>query len=285
LALTLARLADEAGLDLIGVQDHPYNTPFLDTWTLLATIGAMTRRVRLLPNVLNLPLRPPAMLAKAAASLDLITDGRVELGLGAGAFWDGVAAYGGPRHAPGEAVEALEEAIQVLRRLWSSPDGGGTVSFAGAHYRLVGAQPGPAPAHPIGLWLGALRPRLLRATGRLADGWLVSNSYVPPEEVSALQAHIDEGARAAGRDPSAIRRGYNVAGVITRPGQRAVSPQRRGVLVGPVDAWVDAMVRYYDELRLDSFVVWPLMGDEEIQARLVAEEIAPAVRRALGSGG
>src|SRR3954451_18412637 len=83
--LELGVLADRSGLDLIGVQDHPYNPRFLDTWTLLAVLAARTQRIRLFPDVANLPLRPPAMLAKAAASLDILSGGRVELGLGAGA--------------------------------------------------------------------------------------------------------------------------------------------------------------------------------------------------------
>src|SRR2546429_1738425 len=95
LAFDMARFADQSGINLIGIQDHPYNGGFLDTWTLLSALGAVTSNVRLFPNVANLPLRPPAMLAKAAASLDIITGGRVELGLGAGAFWEGVVAYGG----------------------------------------------------------------------------------------------------------------------------------------------------------------------------------------------
>jgi alkanesulfonate monooxygenase SsuD/methylene tetrahydromethanopterin reductase-like flavin-dependent oxidoreductase (luciferase family) len=90
LTLTLSQIADTTGLDLISIQDHPYNPTFLDTWTLLAVLGARTQQVRLQTNVVNLPLRPPAMLAKSAATLDILTNGRVELGLGAGAFWEGI---------------------------------------------------------------------------------------------------------------------------------------------------------------------------------------------------
>src|SRR5688500_5234024 len=97
---------EAAGFDYVSVQDHPYNPGFYETWTLLTWIAATTERVKLYPNVANLPLRPPAMLAKAAASLDLLSGGRVELGLGAGAFWDPIAAMGGPRRAPGEALAA-----------------------------------------------------------------------------------------------------------------------------------------------------------------------------------
>jgi alkanesulfonate monooxygenase SsuD/methylene tetrahydromethanopterin reductase-like flavin-dependent oxidoreductase (luciferase family) len=117
--LAIARIADESGLDLIGIQDHPYQRRFLDTWMLMATILARTERVRVFPDVANLPLRPPAMIAKSAASLDVISGGRFELGLGAGSFWEAVEAMGGPRRSPGEAVSALAEAVDVIRLMWS----------------------------------------------------------------------------------------------------------------------------------------------------------------------
>src|ERR687892_2081189 len=138
-ASTIGQLlaADSVGLDVVGVQDHPYQWRFFDTWTLLAYVAGRTERVRLLPDVTNLPLRPPAMLAKAAASLDVLSGGRVEVGLGAGAFWDAVEAMGGPRRTPKESVDALEEAIAICRSFW---DGERSVSFAGEHYRVSGAR-------------------------------------------------------------------------------------------------------------------------------------------------
>ncbi|MFJ6466533.1 LLM class flavin-dependent oxidoreductase [Streptomyces sp. NPDC091387] len=203
----LAQEADQAGLDLLGVQDHPYQPAFLDTWTLLSHLSSVTRRIKLVPAVANLPLRPPAMLARSVATLDLLSDGRVELGLGAGAFWDAIEAMGGTRRTPGESVAALEEAIGVLRALWT--DGPG-VRMEGTHYRLAGAEPGPLPAHPVGIWLGVYGPRMLRLTGRLADGWLGSASYAPPEKLAGLMRTVDEGARTVGREPSAVRRVYIV---------------------------------------------------------------------------
>ncbi len=121
----LAQLSEQVGLDLVTFQDHPYQPSFLDTWTLLSYVAASTVQIGLAPNVLNLPLRPPAVVARAAASLDLLSGGRVDLGLGAGAFGDAIAAMGGPRRTPGEAVEALEEAITVLRQLWDTSTRGG----------------------------------------------------------------------------------------------------------------------------------------------------------------
>jgi alkanesulfonate monooxygenase SsuD/methylene tetrahydromethanopterin reductase-like flavin-dependent oxidoreductase (luciferase family)/hemerythrin-like domain-containing protein len=203
--LRLAQEADQAGLDLLGVQDHPYQPAFLDTWTLLSHLSSVTRRIKLVPAVANLPLRPPAMLAKSVATLDILSRGRVELGLGAGAFWDAIEAMGGTRRTPAESVKALEEAVNILRALWT--DGPGA-HLEGTHYRLGGARPGPLPAHPVGIWLGVYGPRMLRMTGRLADGWLGSASYAPPEKLTELMRTIDEGAQAVDREPSAVRRVY-----------------------------------------------------------------------------
>ena len=116
--VALAVLADEVGLDLVTFQDHPYQPSFLDTWTVLSFVAARTSRVKLSANVLNIPLRPPAVVARAVASLDILSGGRAELGLGAGGFHDAIAAMGGPRLTPGQAVDALEEAIDVIRELW-----------------------------------------------------------------------------------------------------------------------------------------------------------------------
>ena len=83
----------------------------------------------------------------------------------------------------------------------------------GEHHRVVGLHPGPAPAHPVEIWLGAYKPRMLRVTGRLADGWLPSMGYADPDASRDMNATIDDAARKAGRDPAAIRRLYNVTAV------------------------------------------------------------------------
>ena len=170
-SVALAVLAEEVGLDLVTFQDHPYQPGYFDTWTLLSFVAARTSRVHLAPNVTNLPLRPPAVLGRSVASLDILSGGRVELGLGAGAFWDAIEAMGGRRLTPGEGVRALEEAIDILRAIW---DGGahGGVRVDGEFYRVLGAKRGPSPVHPVGIWLGAYKPKMLELTGRRADGWL-----------------------------------------------------------------------------------------------------------------
>jgi alkanesulfonate monooxygenase SsuD/methylene tetrahydromethanopterin reductase-like flavin-dependent oxidoreductase (luciferase family) len=269
--IRLARLADEAGLDLVGIQDHPYQWRFFDTWTLIAYLAAMTSTVRFFPDVASLPLRPPAVLAKAAASLDVLTGGRVELGLGAGAFWDAIVAMGGPRRTPGQAVQATEEAIDVIRLVWSGQRG---VRYEGRHYQLSGLHTGPRPAHDIGIWLGAGGPRMLDLIGRKADGWVPSASWAPPEDLPGYLTRIEEAANAAGRDAGTIRRVYNLMGTI--------GPVRGERLVGPVSFWVDELAGLV-QTGMNAFVFWP-GGEEPMgQAEAFAAEVVPGVRASVGS--
>ena len=267
LGRSLALRADELGLELIGIQDHPYQRRFLDTWSLMADLLARTERVRIFPDVANLPLRGAAMIAKQAASLDMLSGGRFELGLGAGAFWEAIGAMGGPVRSGREALEALEEAMRVIRAFWS---GERTIAVEGDHYSVRGLHPGPAPVHPIGIWLGVGKPRALALTGRLADGWVPSLFWATPELVPEMQRRIDEGAAAAGRDPSEIRRVYNVGGLIT-------AGATRGLLNGPPEHWVETLTEFAKRLGFDTFVFWP---DEEPleQLQRFAEQVVPALR-------
>ena len=209
LTLELSEAADVGGLDLVTIQDHPYQARHLDAWTLLSVIAARTTSVRVALNVANLPLRPPVVLARSVATLDRLSGGRVELGLGTGAFWDAIVAAGGTRLTPGESVEALTEAIAVIRAVWAG-EGAPSVRVEGDHHRVVGLHPGPAPVHRVEIWLGALKPRMLRLTGTVADGWLPSMAYAAPSALPAMNQTIDDAARKAGRDPAQIRRLYNI---------------------------------------------------------------------------
>jgi alkanesulfonate monooxygenase SsuD/methylene tetrahydromethanopterin reductase-like flavin-dependent oxidoreductase (luciferase family) len=256
--------ADQVGLDLVGVQDHPYQRRFLDTWTLLSYAAARTERVALVPDVVNLALRPPTMLAKAAASLDVLSRGRVELGLGAGAFWEGIEAMGGPRRTPKQSVDALVEAIKVLRAFWA---GEGSVQVEGEHYTVRGAKPGPPPAHPIGIWIGAYGPRMLRITGRVADGWLPSlgGKYMSAEVARANQRAIDEAAKRAGREPAEIVRAVNVMGLEGAPGR-----------------WLDQLAPVVEDLRFTTLLLGVPAEDPVGFARRLGEEVAPALRDRFG---
>ncbi len=268
---TTVTLADTLGLDLVGIQDHPYQWRFLDTWALMADLLARTTRIRIFPDVANLPMRAPAMMAKDAASLDVLSGGRFELGIGAGAFWEAIEAMGGPSRTPAEAFAAFEEALKIIRLFWS---GERTINFAGRFYSVHGLHPGPAPAHRVGIWIGAYKPRMLRLIGRFADGWIPPLlSYAPPEGMPAMQHSIDESAQAEGRAPRDIRRIYNLPGEITK------GPMR-GLLQGPLAHWVENLTHFALDLGFDTFVFWP-NTDPVHQTELFAQEIVPAVRTAV----
>ncbi|MCW5945388.1 MAG: LLM class flavin-dependent oxidoreductase, partial [Cryobacterium sp.] len=208
--IELAVASDRLGFVLASFQDHPYQPALLDAWSLIAFVAARTERISLSANVSNLPLRLPVLLARASATIDLLSNGRLELGIGAGGFWDAIEAVGGRRLEPGQAVEALDEAIQIIRELWNA-DAAGPARFEGKFYSVSGAKRGPRTPHAIGIHIGAYKPKMLRLTGRLADGWIPSFGYLKSiESLAAMNAAIDEGAAAAGRNPSEIRRWMNI---------------------------------------------------------------------------
>lgn len=271
-AIDLAIRADAAGLDLVTFQDHPYQPTMLDTWTLLSYVVAKTDRIMVAPNVINLPLRPPAVLARASASLDILSGGRFELGLGAGSFWEAITAMGGERRSPGQAVRALTEAIEIIRQVWNTEPRGG-VRVEGEFYRVVGAKRGPAPAHEIGILLGALGPKMLALTGRAADGWLPSFEYLQRglDTLAEMNDRIDTAAAAAGRPPTAVRRYLNVMSA-------SLGATNRGMLQGPKDQWVDQLTTLALEHGISAVLIG---GDDLATADVFATEIAPAVREAV----
>lgn len=269
--LATAARVEHLGLDCIGVQDHPYQRRYVDTWSLLAAIAATTSTVRVFPDVANLPLRPPAVMAKAAATIDLLSGGRFDLGLGAGAFWDAIEAYGGQRRSPGESLAALEEAITVIRRVWS---GERNLRFDGRHYRLVGAQGGPTPSRPIGIWLGAYGPRALDLTARVADGWVPSfRGEIDP--IVEMTRRLEDRLAAAGRGAGELRRILNVSGEIT-------DRRSEGPLRGPVEQWADEIGELAVGYGFDTFVFW---GQGDGQLERFAEEVVPRVRTQLAESG
>jgi alkanesulfonate monooxygenase SsuD/methylene tetrahydromethanopterin reductase-like flavin-dependent oxidoreductase (luciferase family) len=266
--------AEHAGLDLVGIQDHPYQRRFLDTFALIGDLLARTRRLRFFPDVASLPMRPPAMIAKAAASLDVMSGGRFELGLGAGTFWDAVAGMGGVRRERGERLAALEEAIAIIRGALDVGPERRVVRGSGPHYQLPGYPPGPPPAHRVEIWVGAMAPRSMDMIGRLADGWVAGGGVSRIAEFAALIARIEDAAVSAGRDPRSIRRIVNLSGTFT-DGARGDGP-----LDGPPDQWIDTLSGWAIELRIDGFVLWP-SGSEIAAIERFAAEIAPEVRRAV----
>jgi alkanesulfonate monooxygenase SsuD/methylene tetrahydromethanopterin reductase-like flavin-dependent oxidoreductase (luciferase family) len=249
----MAQHSERLGFDLVTFQDHPYLSNFLDTWTLLSWVAAQTERIGVSGNVLNLPLRqPPAVLARAATSLDLLSNGRMTLGIGAGTYWDSIEAIGGRRLTPRQAVEALSEAIDVIRAIWDA-DAPVALPVEGEYYKIGAAERGPAPAHKIPIVLGAYKPKMLDLVGRKADGWLPSLPVMQPGGLKQGNAIIDDAAQAAGRDPHEITRLLNIF----------------------PDQTPEALTRMALEDGVSTFI---LVSDELEVLERFAAELIPAVR-------
>jgi alkanesulfonate monooxygenase SsuD/methylene tetrahydromethanopterin reductase-like flavin-dependent oxidoreductase (luciferase family) len=254
--VALALASEAAGLEYATFQDHPYQPRFLDTWTLMSWVGARTSRIRISANVHNLLLRPPAVLARAAASLDLLTGGRAVIALGAGGFPQAAEAMGAPVRTSAESGDALAEAVTVIRELLDT-DASGGVFLDQPHHPIRGAKRGPAPVQrPIPIWLGVLKPKGLRLVGSSADGWLPSLARLEQGAASLDAAHavIDDAARAAGREPRDIRRLLNVGPDLARPDSLADLATRHGV---------------------DTFIV---TGDDEALIAELGSRIVPETR-------
>jgi alkanesulfonate monooxygenase SsuD/methylene tetrahydromethanopterin reductase-like flavin-dependent oxidoreductase (luciferase family) len=239
---------------------------------LLTALASNTTKVRVFHDVACLPLRNPAMLANEAASIDILSGGRLELGLGAGAFWDAIAGMGGPRRSPGEALAALEEAVKVIRLMWSGERG---LRFDGEIYALDGIHSGPLPVHDMEVWFGVYGPKACALLGRVADGWLQSLGRSSLDELARRHEIIDESATEAGRDPSSIRRLLNIGGTITR-GESA------GRLHGPASQWIDELTGLVVDQGFDTFIFWP-ESDPPAQVGRFAE-LVEEVRGTVADG-
>lgn len=173
----------------------------LEGWTVLTALAAATRRLQLGHLVLGNTYRHPAVLARMAATLDVIAEGRFVLGLGAGWHEAEHAMYGLPLPPIGERISNLESAVRVLRAIWSSPGG---VSLDAPPYRLADATCDPPPLTPGGprIWLGGQKPRGIGIAARLADGW--NHSGGDPEAFAAQRDMLLRACEAAGRDPAEV---------------------------------------------------------------------------------
>jgi alkanesulfonate monooxygenase SsuD/methylene tetrahydromethanopterin reductase-like flavin-dependent oxidoreductase (luciferase family) len=204
----MAQHAERLGYDFVSVADHPCGaSPSYETTVLVTWIAARTSRIKVASRVLAVPFRRPAMVAKLAASLDLLSGGRFILGLGAGYSDQEIAALGAPVLSPGAKIDGLAEAIQVIRGAWTHPG----FTQDGRHHNVRDLEMEPKPARPIPVWLGTFGPRALAVTGRLADGWIPSLGHMPVEEIPAMRRRIDNAAEAAGRRPEDIRSILNVS--------------------------------------------------------------------------
>jgi probable F420-dependent oxidoreductase len=267
--ITLARQAEALGFDFISANDHVLGPePRFEGWTLLSWLAASTSRIQVASRVIGVPYREPVLLAKMAESFDRLSGGRLILGLGAGS---GEAEYRAMGLAPATLVErvgALEEAIAVIKGLWTEAE----LSYRGRRYRTNAAQMEPKPRRPIPIWLGTVGPRGLRLVGQVADGWIPSLPYAPPERAPQMIAAILAAAAKAGRNPTDISRIYNLE-VSLEPGQVAE-------LVGEPGQIAEQLIEFA-RIGFTGFNFQPVGAKREEQIERLAHEVVPVVRQGL----
>ena len=196
---------DRLGFHSVWFNDHLYGVPMpqlpiLEAWTALAAVGALTKRVELGTLVTPVGFRNPALLAKMAATLDVITGGRVIVGLGSGWFESEFTGYGLPFPPLKDRLEQLDETATILTALWTEAQ----PTFAGRHYRLDATYCEPKPVRRPPILIGGGGEKvLLRIAARHADIW--NNLAVNQNELGAKIAKLREHCAAVGRDPAEIR--------------------------------------------------------------------------------
>jgi probable F420-dependent oxidoreductase len=266
-----ASKAEQLGFDFVSASDHLHGgRPTYEPWTLLSWIAAATSRIRAATRVLAVPYRPPTVLAKMAETLDRLSGGRLILGLGGGAVDQEFRALGLGVRSPRDKVDGLAEAIRILRGVWSQP----RFSFQGRLYRTDGAEVEPKPDHPIPIWLGTYGRRALALTGQLADGWIPSLGYAPPEQIPVLRERVLAAARAAGRDPDAITCAYNLG---IRIDERA-DPEP-SVVAGAPEAVIERLQAFV-ELGFTAMNFIPVGPGQDEQIERLAREVFPTLRAA-----
>lgn len=214
------RMADDLGFPAVWNYDHFYGlvdstTPTLEGWTTLAAMAVVTRRARVGCLVSGVTYRNPALLAKMAVAVDHISAGRMDFGIGAGWHEEEHRGYGIEFPSPGDRVAMVDEALTVIRRLWTED----SVDFAGRFFNLDSALCIPKPVqrpHPP-IVVGAAQPKMLRVAARHADEWNMPSTG--PQEWALASGRLDEACADVGRDPSKIRRSVQLFLHPTQPDQ------------------------------------------------------------------
>lgn len=214
-----ALACEKYGFDFVWISDHLQDflpsKPYLECWTTLSALAATTKRLRLCTILVNNLFRQPSLVAKMGATLDVISNGRLEFGIGAGWYEEECLANGIPFPRPLERIRRLEEAIQIIKKLWTTDN----VSFMGRYYTLKNATLNPKPVqnpHPP-VWTGIMygRSRMLKLIARHAAVWTISSLYLPqPREYQKIRRALEENCRDIGRTPDSLQAGVGIGCII-----------------------------------------------------------------------
>lgn len=262
-----AAVAEELGYDLIGVPDHPDYGHQVDQLALMSAIIGHTKRIELFGAISALALRPPFMLARAAASLDCLAPGRFHLGLGSGVM-PGITTIGGSLWSPGESIARMREAIELTRLVWA---GESPASYSGEFYRIDEASVPSPPSRNLDIWIGATKPRMRRLIAQAADGWIPSGAWITPEEIGPQVEHLNAELETAGRPLGDVRRVYVTVA-------KKLQPASEGFLMGPAEQWVDQLTQITLDFGFDTFLFGDREGDRIEHLRVIADRVIPHVR-------
>lgn len=228
--LRIAQEADAAGFGRLWVSDHLFlskdatATDCLDAWTLLAALAVRTERIRIGPMVTAQSYRNPALLAKIAAGVDVMSGGRLEFGLGAG--WKEIEyrAYGYEFPDAPTRVTQMIETLEICTRMWRDD----RATYHGKHYRIDDALCSPKPVqNPLPIWIGGSKPRVMRAAAKYGHAFNITVSASAPAEIGDRLRDLDDACRAVKRDPKTLlRSSFLIACVAkTRAGAEALVDQ------------------------------------------------------------
>lgn len=265
---------------------EPRSVPLLECWTTLSALARDTRRLRLGTSVLCHSYRSPSLLAKMGATLDVISGGRLDLGLGAGWFEREYRAYGVPFPRIGERIAQLAEGIEVIRRMWTEP----YPTFQGRHYAITGAVCDPRPVqwpHPP-IWIGGEGDRVHRLAARAADG--VNVRWWGPERIASREAYLDAACREFGRDPGTLERSVTALMIADRDTARAAATRERfavipaeGHVAGTPGECVARLRRYVEAGVRHVLLTIPDVASSE-GLELAGREVLPALRHEFALG-
>jgi probable F420-dependent oxidoreductase len=285
--------AEQLGADALWVSDHLFlnndstKTNCLEAWTLVAALAQVTTRLRLGTLVSCQSYRNPALLAKTAASVDHMSGGRLEFGLGTGWKELEYVAYGYEFPSPGTRIEQLVDTVEICRRMWTEEK----ATYHGKHYRIDDAQCAPKPVQrPLPIWIAGSKPRMMRVAARHADAINVGG-FPTPNAYALAMSELEAACRARKRDPATILRSHfgpvlvaetesRVNEIVGEVAARAkISPdewrsRRRGHPVGTPDQVTEAL-RAYARLGVSYLIpVFPYGYDREC-LRVFAQHVVP----------
>jgi probable F420-dependent oxidoreductase len=268
---SVARAAEDGGLDSVWLPDHFFYRAkdgrefgLHEAWTLLAGIAAVTSRVELGTLVLCTSFRNPVLTAKMAATLDVISNGRLVLGLGCGWHEPEYAAMGLPF---AERVSEFAESVEIISRLLT----GERFSFEGRHHQITDAVLAPVPLRRIPLLVAARKPRMLRLTARWADAWNTAWFGEPNEVLAGRLADFGAAMAEVGRPPSTVAR---TVGITVRDDDQPPVPEPESNAIGGDVDHLAGVLGAYAGMGIDEVIV----GLEPITVRSV-EHLAEAARR------